>query len=106
MHAPPGRAIRSIGASVSRLRKASVRCTSFVDSADELRAHHRRGRVPHGGVRRQNAEDRLRPPVVRSAFAEGSLPGSPIRTPSLDVLNAGSDSAVGCDRIQSAPNLR
>ncbi len=31
---------------------------------------------------------------------------SPIRTPSLEVMNVAGDSAVGRDRIQSAPNLR
>ena len=32
--------------------------------------------------------------------------GGPIRTPSLEVVNVAGDSAVGRDRIQSAPNLR
>jgi hypothetical protein len=36
-----------------------------------------------------------------------SLPGNgPIRTPSLEVVNVAGDSAIGRDRIQSAPNLR
>jgi hypothetical protein len=42
---------------------------------------------------------------VRACDTYVALNG-PIRTPSLEVVNVAGDSAVGRDRIQSAPNLR
>ncbi len=77
-----------------------------------LNLRHFGGRAAHFPTLAVHGRSRLSRPVRRSRRAHVSGdPGvrrwrTPIRTPSLEVANVAGDSAVGRDRIQSAPNLR